>query len=71
MVDDVVAEDEACSLRQTAQGVENVRQVSFDLALQFGSRVGAQGADHEDSIGLISCAGSNFEIEDQAFGLRR
>ena len=71
MVDDVVAEDEACALPQTVQGVENVRQVSFNLALQFGSRVGAQGADHEDSIGLISCAGSYFEIEDQAFGLRR
>jgi len=31
----------------------------------------AQGTDHEDAVGLVGFAGGDFQIEDQAFGLRR
>ncbi len=50
---------------------EDTGQVLFDLAFEFLARVGAQGTDHEDTVGLVGFAGGDFKIEDQAFGLRR
>ncbi len=71
MVDDVVAEHEAGALPQAVQGIKDAGQVLVDLAFEFLARVGAQGTDHEDAVGLARCTGCNFQIEDQAFGLRR
>jgi len=41
------------------------------VAFEFLARVGAHGTDHEDAAGLVGFAGGDFQIEDQAFGLRR
>ncbi len=53
MVDDVVAEHEACALPQAVQFIEDAGQVLVDLAFEFVARVGAQGTDHEDAVGLV------------------
>ncbi|WP_312257529.1 hypothetical protein [Stutzerimonas nitrititolerans] len=37
----------------------------------FGGDTQAQGTDHEDAVGLVGFAGRDFQIEVQAFGLRR